>query len=107
MNNLSQLNNWEGQKAIFMMHIAEQFGFETSKHTQIGVNPNSGNTWVWDEFWSVCLYMPINCDLKMSDIWVCWTNPESGEEHELQLSEFENILEMNKWVQELEESIYD
>ena len=107
MNNLSKLGNWERQKAIYILHQAEQFGLATTQHTQLGVNPHSGNTWVWDEDWLVCLYMPINCELKASDIWVCWTNPESGEEHELQLSEFENILEMNKWVQELEESIYD
>ena len=107
MNNLSELGNWERQKAIFMMHIAEQFGLKLSKYTELGANLNSGNTWLWDEDWSVCLFMPINCELKASDIWVCWSNPESGEEHELQLSEFDNILEMNKWVQELEESIYD
>lgn len=106
MNNLSQLNNWERQKAIFILHQAEQFGFETSKHTQIGVNPNSGNTWVWDEFWSVCLYMPINCELRMRDVWVCWTNPEDGEEHEESLFSFQSKRHLDKWVAQLEKTLY-
>jgi len=106
MNNLSKLNNWERQKAIYLLHSAEQFGLQTSEHTQIGVNPHSGNTWVWDEFWSVCLYMPINCDLQQSDVWVCWTNPETGEEEEDTLDSFENLAALNKWVSKLERALY-
>jgi len=106
MNNLSKLNNWERQKAIYLLHSAEQFGLKTSEHTQLGVNPHSGNTWVWDEFWSVCLYMPINCDLQQSDVWVCWTNPEDGEEHEEILSSFGDMDELEYWVAQLEKTLY-
>lgn len=106
MNNLNTLTNWERQKAIYILHQAEQFGFETTKETQLGVNLNSGNTWVWDEYWSVCLYMPINCELRMRDIWVCWTNPEDGEEHEESLGSFSDIDELQYWVAQLEKTLY-
>lgn len=107
MNNLSDLNNWERQKAIFMMHEAEQFGLKLSKYSQIGVNPHSGYTWVWDEDWSICLYMPIDCELQTSDIWVCWTNPDDGEEYEETLKSFSTIDEMHYWVAQLEKALQE
>jgi len=106
MNNLSKLNNWERQKAIFIMYCAERFGFETSRHTQIGVNQNSGYTWVWDEYWPVSIYMPIDCELKMMDVWVCWTNPEDGEEHEQSLFSFHSKEHLYHWVAQLEKTLY-
>jgi hypothetical protein len=106
MNNLSKLNNWERKKAIYLLHSAEQFGLQTSEHTQIGVNPHSGNTWVWDEMWPVSLFMTIFCDLEQSSVWVCWTNPEDGDEHEDQLTSFQDLDALNKWVRNLEREFY-
>ena len=70
MVNYEELNNmceWERDKALYLVKIAEELGYDT-KDAYIGVNNNSGYTYIWSEWERFTLYMPISCDLQKSDI---------------------------------------
>ena len=96
---LATMCQWERQKAIYLIQIAEEIGMEYAEsYGCVAVNQTSGNTYIWCEDYNFCLYMPINCDLCISDIMVMWTNLETGEEVEESLAEFENIDLINEWT---------
>lgn len=96
---------WELQKAGYLIMIAGQLGMDVSGYGECSVNPNSGNTYIWLEGYNFTLYMPISCELKKSDIWVVWTDPEDGEETEKTLDEFNNLTEIEEWCTELQEQV--
>lgn len=65
-----------------------QNGLETSPYTQAGLNQNSGNVWVWDEYWAGCVYCSIGFDVKWS--WQC---SNCGEEFD-----FDTYSELDDFV---------
>ena len=71
-----------------------QAGLRTTKYTQAGLNPNSGNVWVWDEDWAGCVYCSIGFDVQ----W-CYSCPECGEEHD-----FDTFREMQDYANRYEGS---
>lgn len=103
MNISEKMGNWEMQKAGFLMTVAGQLGMDISGYGEIAVNQNSGYTYLWLEDYDFTLYMPINCELQKSDIWVLWTNPEDGEETEETLDEFNGLSDIEAWTQKLRE----
>lgn len=58
------------------------------KHTQAGVNANSGNVWVWNEDWAGCVY----CSIGFNVAW-SWSCPNCGEEWD-----FETYAEMDAHI---------
>ena len=104
--NLDKLNtmcNWERKKAIYLMNIAEnKLNMNLDSYGEIGVNQNSGYTYLWLEDYPFCLFMPINCEQKISDIYVMHTNFENGDETEKSLADFNNLDEIYDWINELE-----
>jgi len=103
--NMNKMCDWERKKAIFILSVAEELGMNTSGYGEVAVNPNSGYTYLWLEDYSFTLYMPINCDLVKSDIWALWSNPNDGEEIEMQLSEDTTLKELEDWASGLYETI--
>jgi len=101
---LDSMGKWERQKAMFLIEKADDLGMNISGYGEISVNPNSGYTYLWSEDYPFTLYMPINCELKDEDVWVMWTDPNDGEEHEDTLDEFETIDAIYAWVEELEKA---
>jgi hypothetical protein len=63
-------------------------GLSTSKHTQAGVNQNSGNVWVWDEDWAGCVYCSIGFDVAWN-----WSCSNCGEEFD-----FDTYWEMEEFA---------
>jgi hypothetical protein len=98
---LNTMCGWERQKAMFLIQIAEQLGMDIDGYGQIGVNNNSGYTYLWLEDYSFTLYMPINCDLKKTDVSALWTNPEDGEEIEFDLKPNTDLDDLEKWANDL------
>jgi hypothetical protein len=74
---------WEKEKALYLQKIALDLGMRIDGYGELAVNPNSGYTYLWLEDYNFTLYMPISCELKKSDVWALWTNPEDGEEIEI------------------------
>lgn len=54
-------------------------GLSVDRHTQAGVNQNSGNVWVWSEDWAGC----VACSIGFDVFWV-YSCPDCGEEHEFE-----------------------
>ena len=101
LSNLENMCNWERQKAIYLLSVAESLRMNTGSYGELAVNQNSGYTYLWLEDYNFTLYMPINCDLKKSDIWVMYTDPNDGEETEIELDTM-NLRDIEKWIESIE-----
>ena len=104
---LNNMCNWERKKAIYLMNIAEnKLNMNLSDYGHLGVNQHTGNVYIWLESYPFCLYLPINCELTESDIYVLYTDYETGEETEETLDKFEDIDEIYKWIEKIENKLY-
>ena len=99
----TEIGPWEFEKISYIFKaVRERFGIDLwEKGTLVGVNPNSGYSWVWNENYPVSWYMPINCELRHEDVYALWSNPDDGDEHENEISNFSTADEIWKWVDEL------
>jgi hypothetical protein len=104
--NLNKMGNWERQKAIYLLQVADELKIDYTGFGEIAVNQNSGYTYLWCEDYPFTLYMPISCKLEKSDVWVMWTNPEDGEEIEITLDN-KTLDDLYKWVESLEKEVED
>jgi len=98
--NLTQMTDWELDKAIFLIQTARQLGINLQSYGEVSVNQNSGYTYLWSEDYPFTLFMPINCELKRDDVFVIWT-AEDGEEIEESLFHFEDLEAIEDWVYKL------
>jgi hypothetical protein len=95
MTNTSLFSQFTGanlDRLVECLKAIKVAGLRTSDHTQAGVNPNSGNVWVWDEDWAGCVYCSIVFD-------VMWSHhcPECGEEYDFDTySELVDYIDENK-----------
>ena len=85
--NFEKLCGWERTKAIYLVQVANDLDMDLTGYGEIGVNPNSGNTYLWLEDYSFTLYMHISCELVKSDIWAIWTDLDNGDETEISLND--------------------
>jgi len=99
--NFNKMCEWERKKAIFLMYISDNLGYDLS-NAEVDVNSSSGYVYVWSEDFNFSLYMPINCDLIKSDVWALWTNSEDGEEIEFNLKDDTTLKNLEDWVRGLE-----
>ena len=99
--NYDKMGKWELEKAIFLQKTAVDLGMDVSGYGEVAVNQNSGYTYLWLEDYQFTLYMPINCDLKKSDIWALWTNPNDGEEIEYHLTSGTTLKTLEAWAEKL------
>jgi len=97
-----KMGRWEMEKAIFLQKIAVELGMDLTGYGEVAVNPNSGYTYLWMEDYNFALYLPINCDLKKTDVYALWTNPEDGEEIEIQLKKSTSLLDLENWTEKLD-----
>ena len=58
------------------INFAAKNNLTITKHTQVGVNENSGNVWLWDEDWTGCIYQ----NIQNQGPFISWTCPNCGEE---------------------------
>ena len=96
---LNDMVDWERKKAVYLMGIAEELGINLNSSGEVAVNKNSGYTYVWSEDYNFSLYMPINCELKKSDVVALWTNSENGEEEEFNLKEDTTLKDIEDWAE--------
>ena len=99
---LAEMCEWERQKAVYLLHIADQIGFDYSNGTGcIGVNNSSGYTYLWSENYSFCLFMPISCELEKTHVCALWTNPDTGYEIDRELEEDDDCQSLIEWAENL------
>ncbi len=68
-----------GQDALRLcdcIEFASKQGLSIGEDTQVGINENSGNVWLWDEDWAGCIYQ----DIGFSGACFSWSCPDCGEE---------------------------
>jgi len=94
---LNKMCGWERQKAMFLIQTAENLGMDIDCYGTIGVNQNSGYTYLWLEDYQFCLYMEINCELTKGDIYASYSSPENGEEFEIPLGK-KTLIELEGWA---------
>lgn len=92
---------WEIEKAIFLQKTAVGLGMDVSGDIVIVANPHSGHTYLWLEDYSFTLYMPLNCELVITDVVAIWSNPNSGEELEKTLTSKTTLKELEQWSERL------
>ena len=102
---INNMCDWERKKAIFLLNIAENLGMDTSSYGELDVNSNSGYTYLWLEDYNFSLYMPISCELQKTDIYALWTNPEDGEEIEIELEDGTTLKYLEDWASSLGEEV--
>jgi len=66
----------DAERLADCIKFAAAQGLEITKHTQAGLNQNSGNVWLWDEDWPGCIYQ----DIGFSGACVSWHCGECGNE---------------------------
>ena len=102
---INKMCQWEREKAVFLIGVAEDLGMNIDSYGEVAVNPNSGYTYIWLEDFDFSLYMPINCELVKSDVWALWSNPNNGAEIEKQLEEDTTLEDLEQWANELNEGV--
>jgi hypothetical protein len=96
--NYDQMNDWEIQKASYLILTAKQLGMDFNSYGEVNVNQYSGHTYIWLEDYGFTLYMPINCDLQRKDVYVLFTDFETGEETEESLEHFTSINDIYEFI---------
>jgi hypothetical protein len=96
--NYETMTSWEIEKASYIILTAKEIGMQLDSYGEVNVNTNSGYTYLWLEDYQFSLYMPINCELQRKDIYVLYSDPINGEETEESLEHFENINDIDKWI---------
>jgi predicted RNA-binding Zn-ribbon protein involved in translation (DUF1610 family) len=76
------INGCDLERLADCIKFASKHGFKTGKYTQCGVNSSSGNVWLWDEDWMVCIYCNIGFETAM--MWSC---PICGNEEDVELGQ--------------------
>lgn len=100
-DNINTMIDWEQRKASYLVQIAQELGMDISGYGEIGVNNNSGYTYLWLEDYMFTLYMPIYCELIKSDVSAIWSNPEDGTEEEMELESSATLQDLEDWADEL------
>lgn len=112
--NLNKMGSWERQKAMYLIRVAEDLGMDTEGYGELAVNENSGYTYLWLEDYYFTLYMPINCELQLSDVYALYSCPYNGEETETCLisdkkgiQTLTTLKDLEKWAEELSKESED
>ena len=86
INLFEQFEGKDLDRLAVCLKAIRQAGLKITKHTQAGVNQNSGNVWVWDEDWVGC----VACSINFNVHW--WHScPECG--HEENFDTYEDLTE--------------
>lgn len=94
-----KLQGWELDKALYLIQTANKLGMVLNDAI-IDVNNNSGYVYIYSENYDFCLYMPINCELRLKDVYVLYTDMNNGEEFEISMNELLNLKHIKIWVKE-------
>lgn len=74
-NLFEQFQGADLDRLIECLKLVKAEGLKLNKYCQAGVNPNSGNVYIWSEDWAGCVY----CSLGFNTAW-SYSCPECGNE---------------------------
>lgn len=102
MVDFKQLNKmcpWERKKAMYLIDVAQNLDMDIEGYGELGVNPNSGYTYLWLDDYPFTLCLPIHCELQTEDVCALWIDPCCGHEVERKLGD-STLQELNSWSDE-------
>jgi hypothetical protein len=99
--NYETMTSWEIEKASYLILTAKELGMDLQSYGEVAVNEYSGYTYIWLEDYEFSLYMPINCELKRQDVFVLYTDMQTGEEHDESLAQFDVLNDIIEWIEEI------
>lgn len=99
--NVENFNEWELEKAVFILSTAKKWGMKINGCGECAVDQTSRYTYLWLKDYDFTLYMPINCDISQHAIRVMWTNIKNGEEIKQSLTDFTDLKEIIQWCKNL------
>jgi hypothetical protein len=99
--NYEKMTSWEIEKASYLILTAKELGMDLQSYGEVAVNEYSGYTYIWLEDYEFSLYMPINCELKRQDVYVLYTDMQTGEEHDESLAQFDVLNDIIEWIEEI------
>ena len=99
-----KMGSWERQKAVYLIGICEDLGYNLNGYGEVNVNENSGYVYVWCEDYNFSLYMPITCELIKNDVYALWTNSYNGNEEEISIKDMD-LNDIEKWAEEHEKAV--
>lgn len=99
--NFETMTSWEIEKGAYLTLTAKSLGMDLQSYGELSVNEYSGHTYLWLEDYEFTLYMPINCELKREDVYVLYTDMETGEEHDESLAQFVVLNDITEWIEEI------
>lgn len=83
----------EVRKAGLLLTKAAELGMDATGYGELGVNPNSGNVYLWLEDYPFTLYIGLGSDR----IIALWTSSEDGAEEEYPLENCTSLDTLNDW----------
>lgn len=88
----------EIRKGALLIARADQLDMDLGGYGQVGVNPHSGNVYLWLEDYPFCLYIGLGSGDR---IFACWSNPETGEEEITEVTEGTRFGNLEEWAETL------
>ncbi len=76
-NLFSQFSGADLDRLVECIKKIRAEGLEIDQYAQAGVNPTSGNVYIWSDYWAGCVYCSIGFDVSWS-----YSCPECGEEYD-------------------------
>jgi hypothetical protein len=84
------------RKIGLLIVAASDLGMDISGYGFADENQNSGNVYLWLEDYSFTLYIGLGSD----DIYASWSNPENGDEEEIEVSS-KSLADLEAWAMDL------
>lgn len=100
--NYDTMTSWEIEKGSYLILTAKELGMNLNSYGQVSVNEYSGYTYIWLEDYEFTLYMPINCNLIREDVYVLYTDMETGQEHDESLIQFSTLKDIKEWIKDIQ-----
>jgi hypothetical protein len=92
----SNLCNNATRKIGLLITAASNLGMDISGYGFADENQSSGNVYLWLEDYPFTLYIGLGSD----DIYASWSNPENGDEEEIDVSG-KSLAELEAWAMDL------
>jgi hypothetical protein len=84
------------RKIGLLIVAASDLGMDISGYGFADENQNSGNVYLWLEDYPFTLYIGLGSD----DIYASWSNPENGDEEEIEVSG-KSLADLEAWAMDL------
>jgi hypothetical protein len=95
--NTQSMTHNEIRKAALLITEASRLGMDLDSYGELDVNQYSGNVYLWLEDYNFTLYIGLGSD----KIIAVFTDPETGDEEEREVTSEDNVYTLTEWLETL------